>query len=369
MGKMNYSKWRDWTDKLNAEESALRKKEKPFKEVKAEKRRIMEEWKKKEPESYQEYLDYIEQKKKDEKNKKEKKDKKPGANGSKGQKPEAKNPGSKDADTKKDEKPGANQSKRQKVSYEGIENEYIHSINYQLSDWEVVKFEELKKDLAITTDAKKKDSIRYEMAVMLGKEKDITFSQDSSTTKTDEKEDETVEEKPTQEHLEKPIPETIEEIKSEYEQMLDRITEGKADDKLYERFLNLKQKAKDLGYTLEENQDSKGTQTKKNPDSAGKSSKKKGVNSWRDKFSNWKKNVGKFMEKIFSVEDLGEDELIETKQEESASKAESEAKTTEKDPFQVLSEEEKKQCEKQVEEISKDVSKTVKEIREKERSR
>ncbi len=133
-------------------------------------------------------------------------------------------------------------------NYVGIENEDImYGTNSQLEDYEIDEFARLKKALIITADLDKKNEIRHKMAVLLGMENAEKYREDSSVEVVEEEKKEEVTKTEA-----KPIPDTIEGILSEYEEILEKINKGEGTSELYERYCFLKQKAEELGNTIEE---------------------------------------------------------------------------------------------------------------------
>ena len=128
--------------------------------------------------------------------------------------------------------------------YVGIENENIYNIQYQLDSDEIRRFEELKRALAITSDENKKDEIRHKMATILGKE---MTEEDSpkATAKQEEKKEESKKAEVVEEEF-GAIPDTLEEIRMEYDKINEELIKGNKDPRLFERFLQLNQMAEKL---------------------------------------------------------------------------------------------------------------------------
>ncbi len=138
-------------------------------------------------------------------------------------------------------------------NYVGIENEDImYGTNSQLEDYEIDEFARLKKALIITADLDKKNEIRHKMAVLLGMENAEKYREDSSAEAVEQQGVEEEKKEEVTKTEAKPIPDTIEGILSEYEEILEKINKGEGTSELYERYCFLKQKAEELGNTIEE---------------------------------------------------------------------------------------------------------------------
>ncbi len=272
--------------------------------------------------------------------------------------------------------------KVQTVDYIGIEDESIHSIQYQLDDWEINKFLSLKRDFAIATNSEKKSQIRREMANILGKDKKYTKPVEMKKEGT-EKENKSGEQGKKQ----NPPERTMDDIRAEFEQIKEELRKGNQDPKLRERFFELKAEAKEL----KAREDATNGVVETGSNNSGKAGEKK--EGRIKKFLNWltevfwdaetveekgeikeqkhtkakkaeekakrkaeKKAKRKKRLKILGFEDYDSYKVIE---EGDKKKAVTEAKS-EEELFGKLSEEERKQYEAELEQIRENMAKNVK---------
>ncbi len=309
------------------------------------------------PELYNKIVEILEEKNSEAKKPEAKKPeaKKPEAKKPEAKKPDSKKTKDKKTDSKKLDLDKSEDNKATVRNYVGIENEYIHSINYQLDDWEIGEFESLKRELAVITDSKKKSEIRHKMAVILGKEEDSKYSQQQTPEKEETKKEAKQEKKESEETTshkpnQKPIPTTEEGIRAEYEEMMEKIRNGKADKELYERYYQIKAEAEKLGTTVEEPVITKSGQEDETDMDLDLLPRKNG-NFLTRIFDGILKKIErrnrrrKVLDRIF---DLGDDEL-DTEQEKVLDEPVEKKTKEEKNPFHVLTDDEKEKHQEMVE--------------------
>ena len=224
------------------------------------------------------------------------------------------------------------------------------------------------------------------MAVILGKEKDFKDSQEQPPKKKEDKKEETEPKGDTKKEGKedkksgkatnnkpepKPIPTTMKEIRAEYEQMLKKIIEGKADKELYERYYQLKVAAEKIGATIEETPVVKQKPEKeKDPESdVLEKVERGGLDRKTGRKPKAKKNKGGIRKMIEFLFDQGKDELDFEDDDERNKTMETKPKAKTKpkdDPFHTLTsherEEQDRRVQEEVEKIEKSTASSVKNV-------